>query len=484
VAARRFGLVLFVALSGAAPSLAQGLRSDPVERLRLVLPAPCRDPAVRDRAVKDCLFSLRTLNDLRRAWALSEWRDRYPDAAVASSDAANRGILANWFVRAVREELGGGDPVGSRKILELLTATAEESRSRGEPTGLAVPLGPDVADLVRQGPPGLRGPAARTLGRIDPDLAVAIPALSELLQSPDPSLRQAAVEGLAGLVQSATQAVARPAIDGPARGNHLEAAARAAEVLPVVTRGLNDWHPGVRRGAVGAVQTAALALGRMIPAPPPADALDAAEVEWLRKGFTEERARLRPLAEALGGCAPALAFLVREGDVEFRLQVQKALEETAYVRGRWLNDAPGADAPAGAADDPFAEGLRVAVPKLVAALADQDPRVRRSAIDTLDLLGPLGVPAVKPLTRALEDPDRFVRWSAARTLSHLGPLAQDAAAPLARLRSDPDPDVRHAASAALDRINPTPDGGLVFTAGTQAGGVSIGPPRPGASPPR
>lgn len=480
----RLGLVLFLGAAPPAPSVAQGPRADPVERLRLVLLAPCRDPAARDRSVKDCLFSLHTPNDLRRAWALAEWRDRYPDAAVASTDAANRDLLAGWFVRAVRDELGVGDPVAIRKILDQLAETAEASRSRGEPSGLPAAFGPDVADLVRQGPPGTRTAAARTLGRIDPDLAVAVPALSELLQSPDPSLRQAAVEGLAGLVQSAAQCVARPAVEGPSRGNHLEAAARAAEVLPVVTRGLNDWHPGVRRAAVGAARTVALALGRMIPDPPPADALDAAEAEWLRKGVTEERARLRPLAEALGGCAPALAFLVREGDVEFRLQVQKALEETAYVRRRWLNDTPAAAPPSEGGDDPFADGLRVAVPKLVAALADPDPRIRRSAIDALDLLGPLGVSAVKALTRALEDPDRFVRWSAARTLSHLGPAAQDAAATLAKLRSDPDPDVRRAASTALDRINPPPDDGPVFTVGPQPGGVPARSPRPGALPPR
>jgi HEAT repeat protein len=451
----RFGLVLFVAAGSAVPSPAQAPRSDPVERLRLVLLAPCRDVTARDRAVQECLDALRTLNDLRRAWSLPEWRDRRPDFPAAASDAANREALTGRFFRAVREELGGGDQKAARAALDLLAEMAEAARARGDPSAPLAPLGRDVAALVRQGPPGLRGPAARTLGQIDPDLPVAIPALGELLQSPDPSLRQAAVEGLAGLLQAAAQSVARPAAEGPARGNHLEAAARAAAVLPVVGRGLNDWHPGVRRRAVAAVQTAATALERMVP-DPPADSLDASEVELLQKRVTEERARVRPMVDALAACGPALTVLLREGDVELRLHAQKALEEVAYVRGRWLRQEPGADTPAEAPpDDPFAEGLRAAVPGLVAALSDPDPRVRRSALDTLDQLGPLGAPAVKALALALEDPDRFVRWSAARVLNHLGPAAVREAAPRLRLLlSDPDPDVRRAGSAALDRINP------------------------------
>jgi HEAT repeat protein len=445
----RTGLALLLVLGGAVVALAQSPRVDPVEKLRSVLRAPCRDVAARDRAVKECLGSLRTLNDLGKAMTLADWQDRHPDEALAAADAANRAALSERFFAAVRGLLGGGDATVIQNTLALLAQTAEAARANGDPPAPVSPLAPDVAALVSRGPPGLRGAAARALGQIDPDLAVALPALGELLRSADPGLRQAAVEGLTGLLQSVARNTARPAVNGPAHSNHAAAAAAAAEVLPLVGRALNDWHPGVRRRAVGAVQSAAASLSRMISDPLAAEQLEGTEGEVLRLGIEEERAGLRPLVVALAARGPALAFMLREGGTEVRLQAQKALEEMAYARERWLLQ----QAALGTSDDPFAEGLRAAVPRLASSLADPDPRIRRSAIDVLDLLGPLAMPAGKALASALDDSDRFVRWSAARALSHLGPPAVgEASARLTRLLSDPDPDVRRAAADALARI--------------------------------
>jgi hypothetical protein len=450
----RAGLALFVVVGGGAACLAQSSRTDPVEKLRSVLRAPCRDVAARDRAVQECLGSLTTLNDLGKVLTLAEWRDRNPEPALAAVDAANREAAAQRFFASVREQFRGGNAAAIQNTLALLVQVAETARANGDPPAPVGPLGPDVAALVRQGPPGLRGPAALTLGRIDPELAVALPALGELLRSADPPQRQAAVEGLAGLLHSVAQATARPPLNGPAHYDRAAAATAAAAVLPLVERGLNDWHAGVRRRAVGAVQAAAACLVRLIADPPSAEQLEGPEGEQLRQEVAEERARLRPLVEALAARGPALAFVLREGDAEFRLQAQKALEEVATARGRWLQQQAALGPPAaGGLDDPFAEGLRAALPRLAAALADPDPRLRRSAIDVLDLLGPAAAPAGKALALALEDADRFVRWSAARALNHLGPQAVEEAAPrLTRLLADRDPDVRRAAAEALARI--------------------------------
>jgi hypothetical protein len=453
----RLGLALCVALGGVVASPAQAPRPDPVEELRLALQGSCRDVEARDRAVKECLGALRTLNDLRRALTLSDWRDRHPVAAVAASDAANREAVAERFFAGVREVLEGGEAAAIQKTLDLLVELAEKARTKGGSSATVRPLGPDVAALVRKGAPALRGPAAWTLGQIDPDLSVALPALSELLRTADPALRQAAVEGLAGLLQSVAEDIARPLVNGPTRSTQAEMAARAAEVLPVVGRGLNDWHLGVRRRAIGVVHTAAAALSRMISDPLTREHLEGTEAELLRQAAEAERARLRPLVEALAAHGPALALLLREGNSAFRLQVQQALEEVAYARERWLRQRAALDAlaePNG--DDPLADGLRAAVPRLAAAVADPDPRIQRSAIDILDLLGPLAAPAGKALARALEDSDRFVRWSAARALGHLGPEAVGEAIPrLQNLLADPDPDVRRAATNALSRMRPS-----------------------------
>jgi HEAT repeat protein len=130
-----------------------------------------------------------------------------------------------------------------------------------------------------------------------------------------------------------------------------------------------------------------------------------------------------------------------------RLQAQKALEELAHARRGWARG--------GGTEDPLLEGLRAAVPALADAVGDPDLRVRRAALDVLELLGPVGSPAAPALAQALNDRDRFVRWSAVRTLSGLGPVALPWAAPgLTRLLDDADLDVRLAAAGALERLAP------------------------------
>jgi hypothetical protein len=452
LAAHGAGLALLVVLECTVTSLAQAVHPDPVDELRLVLRTPCRDLAVRDQAIKGCLDSLRTPQDLRRALTLADWRDRHPDTAIAAIDSANRQALAERFCQAVRQVLSSGEASARQEALDLLVDMAETTRGYGDPFVPERLVAPDVASLVRQGPPELRGPAARVLGQLHPDLAVALPALSELLQSADPSLRQAAMEGLSGLLRAVRQAVARPAVTGPAHRHHAEAAARAADVLPVAGRGLSDWHAGVRRRAAAAVQSAAACLAQLISDPLSPELLDGPESVSLRQAVEEERARLRPLVEALAARVPALAFTLREGPRDCRVQVQQALEEAACARGRWLQQQAALAAAVVAVDDPFSDGFRLAVPRLAAAVTDPDPQIRRSAIDVLDLLGPLALPAAKALTLALEDADCFVRWAAVRALNHLGPETVRRAAPqLTELLSDPDLDVRRAAAEALGR---------------------------------
>jgi len=447
------GLVLFL-LAGSATSLAQTPRGDPVERLRSLLRAPCRDVAVRDRAVKEGLNSLFTLNDWGKAVILAEWRDRHPEPALAAVDTANRQLVAERFFAGVRQLFREGNVTAMQNTLRLITDLAETARTTGEPPAPMAPLAPDVAQLVRKGPPQLRGQAARTLGHMEPDLAVALPALEELLRSAEPALRQAAMDGLAELLQAVVKITARPALNETVQPGRAEAAVTVAQVLPLVERGLNDWHAGVRRRAVGAVHLAATSLARMIADPLSAEQLDGPESDQLRQDAVAEQKRLRPLVEALAARGPALAFGLREGSTELRLQAQKALEELVFVRERWLQQqAALATSAESGMDDPFVEGFRAALPRLVGALTDSDPRIRRSAIDVLDLLGPAAAPAGKALSLALEDPDRFVRWAAARALSHIGPKAvHEASSRLQRLLADPDPDVRRAAAAALAQI--------------------------------
>ena len=66
-------------------------------------------------------------------------------------------------------------------------------------------LAPEVAALVRQGPPSVRLAAARTLGQINPDPDVAIAAVNGLLGSKEISQRKAAADVLINLMKIVAQ---------------------------------------------------------------------------------------------------------------------------------------------------------------------------------------------------------------------------------------------------------------------------------------
>ena len=75
-----------------------------------------------------------------------------------------------------------------------------------------------------------------------------------------------------------------------------------------------------------------------------------------------------------------------------------------------------------------------AIPNLVAALRDEEGRVRWEAAEALGRIG--GTTAVPALTNCLHDPDIPARQSAAFALGQIGPEAQEAVPALARALQD------------------------------------------------
>jgi HEAT repeat protein len=101
---------------------------------------------------------------------------------------------------------------------------------------------------------------------------------------------------------------------------------------------------------------------------------------------------------------------------------------------------------------------KLAVPELVLALKDKTPvarkdgeQVRTRAARALGLLG--AKEAIPPLSDMLRDPDRGARRAAAEGLGMIGPDAVVAAGRLRDLVRN-DPAVADVAQAALDRIEP------------------------------
>lgn len=348
------------------------------------------------------------------------------------------------FINSVRRNLLQGDSAAAECTLDMLGRMAEQARAAGEPMTLVRGFAGDLANLAILGSPRLRGLAARTLAQIEPPARVAVPALSELLRNEDAQLRRAAAESFVLLIRNELNSLGP--VFRPASRSDLVLA--ASLILPAVQTGLKDARPEVRHRCLEAICLTCASLTRLMEEPVGND-------EYARRPLQAEYEELRPLLSALRDQGPELERLLHHDDPETRILTHKVLEELGVARDRWLRRCAARQERA--EEKLLADLLHEAVPNLAEELVHPDVRVRRSALDVLEMSGSLALPALPALTRALRDRDRFVRWSAIRTVGRLGPsVAPQTRADLTRLLQDPDVDLRKAAANALQRLQ-SPD---------------------------
>jgi HEAT repeat protein len=431
-------------------ALAQPAPGDAVERLRQDLRAPVRDPGERDRRLSAWRAQPHHLTELGRALVLRDWREEDVDEGLAAVDRRQRAALLQQFEQEVRDVFTRGDPLSQAAVADLLAELGG-----GDPA-LGRAFGPELARLLRHPDPRVREAAARALGKVSPETEVAVPELVELLGAASVADRVAAASALAQLL---------PTRRGKPARYEVVRAGRA--VVLAAGRGLRDRYPEVRRPCAAAIAQAAAALGQSIAGPAvsgPGTARESPETY-----ASDEQAEVLPLVLALKDQGPALAAALGDPDAGVRTLARQALEEIANLRWRLFRQAPGSglqEEPR----DPLLEGLSAALLPLTAGLSDPDHRVRLTALDILETLGPAAAPAAPALVWALGDPDRFVRWAAARTLGKLHPQAAGTAVPaLARLLGDADLDLRLAAARALERYGPAAQQALPALLQTLAG---------------
>lgn len=433
-------LLLCWAGSGAAADLALTLR----ETLR----APAANPAQRAASLR-ALPQLTTLADLRLAVALPDWRDADVDAGIAAVDREARQQLVHRFQQAVREALANQAPETQIAVSDMLTDMGVSVRGLGTPHALAREFGPDLARLAAQGnprEPRMRETAARALGMIDADPAVAVPTLSVLLRSGTSRERSAAAEGLAGMIKVAADLASTSCSVSGVRLSRAELIEVGRAVVPAAAASLGDPESCVRRLCLEALGRSASALNHLVFDPQVMAGLVSADVQ--RQQAAEERTELWPLVAVLREQGPVLARALADPDPEVRALARRTLEVLADLRGRWLRRMACLSE---RAEDPFLETFRAALPGLVAELRGP---ARRTATGILEALGPVAAGAVPALMQALEDPDRFVRWGAARALGKIGVPAAAAVPALTHMLGDPDLDLGLAAAAALEQLGP------------------------------
>ncbi|MHB1421876.1 MAG: HEAT repeat domain-containing protein [Gemmataceae bacterium] len=449
IVAQFIGVFLFLAVTPSlfAQSGSTGSReteSAAVNRLRRALQTNYPSLTERDRAIKQCLAELHTLADWQVAVTLMEWRESATEGEEAAIDRANHAAAIDWFTTSVRRILHQDDAASAACTMEMLGQMAIQTRAAGEPLTLVRVFAGDLAELTIQGPPLLRGLAARTLAQIEPPVSVAAPALTELLRNENAEMRLAAADSFAVLIRNTLNSVSGSAlVPRPAARGDLVLTART--VLPALHAGLDDGSLEVRRRCLEAIGFVCASMTRLMD-----ESLGNGDPS-VRKPLQAEYEELRPLLLALHDQGPILERFLHDNDPETRILTHKALEELGVARGRWLRRCAACGQRAD--EKLLGELLHEAVPRLSEELTHPDVRVRRSALDVLEMSGSLALPALPALTRALRDPDRFVRWSAVRTVGKLGPSAASRTLDdLTRLLNDPDADLRKAAASALEHL--------------------------------
>jgi HEAT repeat protein len=253
--------------------------------------------------------------------------------------------------------------------------------------------------------------ATEELGRLGAEAAIAVPALTRamLTESAAPIRKQSAVS-LAGIVSKLK--------DGPT----------TATVAAAFVRALTDEDPSVR-------EAASEGLGRISPDPkvvvPPLLKATRDGSEWVRGaaitslGSIQKNAGIDLIDVRLAIIAAMVdeSLHVREmGIYAFWKMAEKSPELSIALLKH--DDVPTRRSvvTALARSSPLAAAV---IPELAAALSDEDAAVRAGAARALGNIGPASRPAVPALMRAFSDPDRIVRQAAANALLEI----DDGAAP-------------------------------------------------------
>ncbi|MFH1034736.1 MAG: HEAT repeat domain-containing protein [Pseudomonadota bacterium] len=295
----------------------------------------------------------------------------------------------------------------------------------------------------------------------------------------DPRVAEVAVAALGSLGgQDAAQALVK-ALEHPSSKVRRQAAQHLGalgchQAVPCLEMALQDQDPRVQResaqalGLLGQARSVA-SLGALLDHPrlelrlEVLRALLAVNGEEVRslflRGLESHQPRRRELcalglgALGLGGETRRLVALLADPEPRVRRAAVQSLVESGaptvwLALGRVLEDQD--------------RGVRLALVQamearnlpevrelLVRALDDPDPQLRHQAVESLGRMG--AVEAVRPLVGLLQGPDRSLRIAAARSLGDIG--AEEASADLIGLLADPDPEVRATATRSLQLIS-------------------------------
>lgn len=292
----------------------------------------------------------------------------------------------------------------------------------------ALPALEDLIATTKSGDAQTEWHAIAAIGNMGPVAVPASPRLIEVLNSNDDHIRFAAEQALLRIGKLAVPELVRALKDQHRRQAAAQVLAglgpAAGEAVPSLIPLLKDSDPSFQREIV-------LALSTMGKAAETAGPL-------LVKLFENTEFKYRPaVAFALG------RLNVKEGLPALQNTFKTSADPVLQMACTW----------ALLQLDPKNEDYaNQALPFLIDALDNDNPRIRREAANTLGLLGSKASPAVDSLQKHLQDKVPDVRKEALMTLAKIGPDGAGAVPGLQKMLADQDPSICCIASYALGRM--------------------------------
>ena len=292
------------------------------------------------------------------------------------------------------------------------------------------PAVPALVGALKDADLSVRRAAADSLGEIGPAAKASIPALVAALDDAAGSVTLNAIESLGQIGKASV-----PALLEKLKEQHFQLLATtvlgeigpdASEAVPALTGLLNSKNIDVRREAM-------LTLASICPAS------KSAAPELLRI-LEDKQSTVRPAA------AYALGRLgAKEAASVLKISLDAPNDPMLGLTSIWalLQLEPNNE-----------DYAKIAVPRLVAALTNDRPRVRLEAATTLGKLGPQSKSAVAALQKSLKDDHHEVRVESLVALAEIGVDSQPAVSDIIELLREEDPNIRFTSGYALGQIGP------------------------------
>lgn len=420
--------------------------NDPIEILSKALQLPHDASGNRDKAIADASVKIQYPADIWRAGCLADWREFHSDGTPAKVDREIKNLLVSRFQSKLDTILTTAPPEETESLLELVLTIAKEERLGGNFRPFSKAAAAVFAKDSLKGTVAERVARIRVYGMLNPETSQGLQLFTTLLNEKEMRIRRAALDGISYWVEASG-----PAEESKDQGNNARRRTQAilcVSTLPLVQTSLKDPETEVRKRAANHARISGYVLTSMITDPNGKTVVGSSDPGL--PTFVLDRKAAYDLAVVLEKIRPTLLLMIRDTDLETRLSIHRAIEELAMARKAWKSQTAAydiKDAPA------FPVIVKEIIEELAKSVSDSNFRVRRTALETFELLGPEGSAFTTNIIKALDDSDRFVRWTAIRTLVEIGsPSTAEALPKLKNLLQDPDGDVRKAASLALSKL--------------------------------